>query len=112
MTERVTVIESESEALVIETPGGAEVFDRRDADVVVVQEGVQGPPGPPGSAASAHLQLAAGAPLGGHRAVRASGGQAVYADCRPSRQYGRNNSARRNKRGEQESAWYDRRSVG
>lgn len=82
MTERVTVIESESEALVIETPGGAEVFDRRDADVVVVQEGVQGPPGPPGSAASAHLQLAAGAPLGGHRAVRSSGGRAVYADCR------------------------------
>ena len=82
MTERVTVIESESEALVIETPGGAEVFERSATDVLVVQEGTQGPLGPPGGAASAHLQLAAGAPLGGHRAVRASGGRAVYADCR------------------------------
>ena len=55
MTERVTVIESESEALVIETPGGAEVFDRRDADVVV-QEGVQGPAR--ASAARRHASMA------------------------------------------------------
>lgn len=89
MTERVMVIESESEALVIETPGGAEVFECSATDVSVVQEGIQGPPGPPGGAASAHLQLAAGAPLGGHRAVRSSGGRAVYADtqgCPPWKQ--------------------------
>jgi hypothetical protein len=96
--ERETLTEVVPELIVDQTDGGGEVVDASTSellhdttpDLLVVEEerqtvlidpaGPQGPPGPPGVSGGAAIVMLAGHAIGGHRAVRAFGGYAIYAD--------------------------------
>ncbi|MDN6885278.1 hypothetical protein QMO14_16860 [Variovorax sp. CAN2819] len=85
----VVVVDSvEQAADVLETPSDESVTVDADETVVVTREpefilldiGTQGPPGVPGAMGEAYVEFPAAVPLGGHRAVRLLGGEAIYAD--------------------------------
>jgi hypothetical protein len=67
--QRDTIVESDCELLVV----------TEEEQVVLVDSGMQGPPGPPGQTGVSYLQFVASGALGGHRVVRLSGGDLVYA---------------------------------
>ncbi|MEZ2293931.1 hypothetical protein [Variovorax sp. RCC_210] len=97
IVEQETLVETQRELLVEVADPGAEVADieppqmlvdtepdllvvTEGAQIVLVDEGRQGPPGPPGGLGQAYVEFPAAVPLGGHRAVRLLAGQAIYAD--------------------------------
>lgn len=96
--ERETLIEVAPELLIDREDAGGDVVDATTnellldtvPDLLVIEEeaqtllidtaGGQGPPGPPGAGGGAAITMLAGHALGGHRAVRAFAGYAIYAD--------------------------------